>query len=92
MVEFTLKLQKSEAEATNDGDPVEQIRSRFFAAIPPLQSLNEKLKPFTVLVDTCVWLDLARDYREQPVIAALEDTLSPRQKQCCRRHHHRDLC
>jgi hypothetical protein len=25
------------------------------------------------LVDTCVWLDLARDYREQPVIAALED-------------------
>lgn len=26
-----------------------------------------------LLVDTCVWLDLAKDYREQPVISALED-------------------
>lgn len=26
-----------------------------------------------LLVDTCVWLDLAKDYREQSVIAALED-------------------
>lgn len=26
-----------------------------------------------LLVDTCVWLDLAKDYREQPVIGALED-------------------
>ena len=26
-----------------------------------------------LLVDTCVWLDLAKDYRDQPVIAALED-------------------
>lgn len=26
-----------------------------------------------LLVDTCVWLDLAKDYRQQPVIAALED-------------------
>ncbi|WP_349433619.1 PIN domain-containing protein [Pararhizobium sp. A13] len=26
-----------------------------------------------VLVDTCVWLDLAKDYRNQPIIAALED-------------------
>lgn len=25
-----------------------------------------------LLVDTCVWLDLAKDYREQPVIGALE--------------------
>lgn len=24
------------------------------------------------LVDTCVWLDLSKDYREQPVISALE--------------------
>lgn len=29
-----------------------------------------------VLIDTCVWLDLAKDYRNQPVIAALEDILS----------------
>jgi PIN domain len=34
---------------------------------------KKKRKPFRILVDTCVWLDLARDYREQPVIAALED-------------------
>ncbi|HDR9163788.1 TPA: DUF4935 domain-containing protein [Burkholderia vietnamiensis] len=26
-----------------------------------------------LLVDTCVWLDLAKDYREQPIIGALED-------------------
>lgn len=29
-----------------------------------------------ILVDTCVWLDLAKDYRNQPVIAAIEDVLS----------------
>jgi hypothetical protein len=28
-----------------------------------------------VIVDTCVWLDLARDYREQAVIGALEDLI-----------------
>jgi PIN domain len=32
-----------------------------------------------LLVDTCVWLDLAKDYREQPVINALEDLISSRQ-------------
>jgi PIN domain len=32
-----------------------------------------------LLVDTCVWLDLAKDYREQPVISALEDLISARQ-------------
>ncbi|MER8761973.1 MULTISPECIES: PIN domain-containing protein [unclassified Mesorhizobium] len=26
-----------------------------------------------LLVDTCVWLDLAKDYRQQPVISALEE-------------------
>lgn len=26
-----------------------------------------------LLVDTCVWLDLAKDRREQPTLAALED-------------------
>ena len=29
-----------------------------------------------LLVDTCVWLDLAKDYREQPVISALEDLIA----------------
>lgn len=28
-----------------------------------------------ILIDTCVWLDLAKDYRNQPVIAALEDVI-----------------
>ncbi|MCG8561921.1 MAG: PIN domain-containing protein [Hyphomicrobiales bacterium] len=28
-----------------------------------------------MLVDTCVWLDLAKDYRQQPVISALEDLI-----------------
>ncbi|WP_246279229.1 PIN domain-containing protein [Paraburkholderia ultramafica] len=27
------------------------------------------------MVDTCVWLDLAKDYREQPVITALEELI-----------------
>jgi len=25
-----------------------------------------------ILVDTCVWLDIAKDYRQQPTIHALE--------------------
>ena len=29
-----------------------------------------------LLVDTCVWLDLAKDYRERPVISALEDLVN----------------
>jgi hypothetical protein len=32
--------------------------------------------PLKLLVDTCVWLDLAKDYRHQPVISALEDLIS----------------
>ena len=28
-----------------------------------------------LLVDTCVWLDLARDYRQEPIIRALEDLI-----------------
>jgi PIN domain len=32
-----------------------------------------------LLIDTCVWLDLAKDYREQPVISALEDLIAARQ-------------
>jgi hypothetical protein len=31
---------------------------------------------FRLLVDTSVWLDLAKDYREQPVISALEDLVA----------------
>jgi hypothetical protein len=32
-----------------------------------------------LLIDTCVWLDLAKDYREQPVISALEDLIAAQQ-------------
>ncbi|MHA6685346.1 PIN domain-containing protein [Mesorhizobium sp. A556] len=28
-----------------------------------------------LIVDTCVWLDLAKDYRQQPVITALQDLI-----------------
>ena len=31
-----------------------------------------------LLVDTCVWLDLAKDYRQEPVIRALEDLIRAR--------------
>jgi predicted nucleic acid-binding protein len=32
--------------------------------------------PLKLLIDTSVWLDLAKDYRHQPVISALEDLIS----------------
>ena len=32
-----------------------------------------------LLIDTCVWIDLAKYYREQPVISALEDLIAARQ-------------
>ena len=32
-----------------------------------------------LFVDTCVWLDLAKDYREQPVIGALEALISSKE-------------
>ena len=34
---------------------------------------------FRVLVDTCVWIDLAKDYRDQPIIGALEDLIAVKQ-------------
>lgn len=30
-------------------------------------------KPFRMLIDTCVWLDLAKDYRQKSLLGALED-------------------
>jgi len=30
-------------------------------------------KPVFVVVDTCVWLDLAKDYSQEPLLSALED-------------------
>ena len=31
-------------------------------------------------VDTCVWLDLAKNYRQEPVISALEDLIKARER------------
>jgi predicted aspartyl protease len=31
--------------------------------------------PFKVLIDTCVWLDLAKDYQQQAILAALEELI-----------------
>lgn len=28
---------------------------------------------FKILIDTCVWLDLAKDYQQQPILTALEE-------------------
>ena len=30
---------------------------------------------FKILIDTCVWLDLAKDYQQQPILTALEDLI-----------------
>jgi PIN domain len=30
---------------------------------------------FKILIDTCVWLDLAKDYQQQPILAALEELI-----------------
>jgi len=30
---------------------------------------------FKILIDTCVWLDLAKNYQQQPILSALEDLI-----------------
>jgi predicted nucleic acid-binding protein len=30
---------------------------------------------FKILIDTCVWLDLAKDYQQQPILTALEELI-----------------
>jgi PIN domain len=30
---------------------------------------------FRILIDTCVWLDLAKDYQQQPILTALEELI-----------------
>ena len=34
---------------------------------------------FRILIDTCVWIDLAKDYRDRPIIGALEDLIAAKQ-------------
>jgi hypothetical protein len=30
---------------------------------------------FRILIDTCVWLDLAKDHQQQPILTALEELI-----------------
>lgn len=30
---------------------------------------------FEILIDTCVWFDLAKDYQQQAILSALEDLI-----------------
>jgi hypothetical protein len=30
---------------------------------------------FKILIDSCVWLDLAKDYQQQAILAALEELI-----------------
>ncbi len=30
---------------------------------------------FSILIDTCVWLDIAKDYQQQAILAALEELI-----------------
>lgn len=41
----------------------------------PVQTNPKARPPVRVLVDTCVWLDLAKDHTQQPLLAALEDLI-----------------
>lgn len=33
---------------------------------------------FKILIDTCVWLDLAKDYKQEPILTALEELVRKR--------------
>ncbi len=35
----------------------------------------KQLPTFNILIDTCVWLDVAKDYQQQAILAALEELL-----------------
>ena len=37
---------------------------------------KEQSAPTTILVDTCVWLDIAKDYRSQPLLSVVEQLVS----------------
>jgi hypothetical protein len=38
-------------------------------------SKRNKESRFNILIDTCVWLDVARDYQQQAILAALEELI-----------------
>src|SRR6202040_119065 len=40
----------------------------------PMENGN-KSRVLGILIDTCVWLDLAKDYQQQPILTALEELI-----------------
>src|SRR5690242_8513144 len=45
-----------------------------------LDHLPAKKSPmFKILIDTCVWLELAKDYQQQPILSALEELIRHRE-------------
>ena len=38
-------------------------------------SKPNQLPRFNILIDTCVWLDVAKDYQQQAILAALKDLI-----------------
>src|SRR6266851_5965789 len=38
-------------------------------------SKPNKEPKFNILIDTCVWLDVAKDYQQQAILAALEELI-----------------
>jgi hypothetical protein len=38
-------------------------------------TMRRKTPIFKILIDTCVWLDLAKDYHQQAILTALEELI-----------------
>jgi len=42
---------------------------------------------FNLLIDTCVWIELAKDHQQQPILAALEQLIQRKQVSLILPHH-----
>ena len=40
--------------------------------------MAKSIPPFKILIDTCVWLDLAKDHRQQPILDLLTELIDAR--------------
>src|SRR4051812_13362302 len=43
------------------------------SACSPMSQRDEGGRVFKLLIDTCVWLDLAKDHQQQAILGALEE-------------------
>jgi hypothetical protein len=50
-----------------------RITNSMTARATKSHSLKSNASPFEILIDTCVWLDLAKDYQQQAILTALEE-------------------